>query len=146
MWMDNDGDRVRPEVVRMVTAIADALVVEAEKYTEELPRTVVATEVRHVQGVPVMVHDCVPHDPVSSQLRDEWNQEHPGEIIAMSVSHDRRDDGLALYRFDDDPRIDLHRLAGDPRVLYAHPGGFSTKTKERVAWDVVEELIVRAMM
>jgi hypothetical protein len=27
--MDNDGDRVRPEVVRMVTAIADALVAES---------------------------------------------------------------------------------------------------------------------
>jgi hypothetical protein len=125
MWMDNDGDQVRPEVVRMVTAIADALVAEAEQYIEELPRTAAATEVRHVQGIPVMVHDCTPHDPVSSQLRDEWHQAQPGEIVALSVSHDRRDDGLAQYRFDDDltSTCCVNAVDGDgPRVRWRCAG------------------------
>lgn len=62
----------------------------------------------------------------------------PGTIL--SITHDDRGDGWTLYRYDDAPLINFAKLSDDDRVLFAHPGGFIAKTKERLPLDEVIEL------
>lgn len=47
--------------------------------------------------------------------------------IACSIVPDDRGDGYALFRFDDDPRIDFAKLEGADQVIFAHKGGFIAK-------------------
>ena len=103
------------------------------------------TTVTRVQGVPVIFHDGPVSNAVSNYLRAEW-QEANGEVIAASVSSDPRPPhGVALYRFDDDVRIDLSRLDGDEWIAYAHNRGFIAKTKAPLDEGEVEDLIRRAL-
>jgi len=55
-----------------------------------------------------------------------------GQDIAASITRDDRGPGWALYRFDDDPRVDfflLKPLEGK-ELIFTHPGGFIAKTHE----------------
>lgn len=61
------------------------------------------------------------------------------------VSRDDRGPGLALFRRNDDPRVDFARLEGDSAVIFAHPGGFIAKTTEGAGWrPLVEKAITDA--
>ncbi len=52
--------------------------------------------------------------------------------IAVMCSHDNRGNGWAILRSNDFTEINLAPLANDPRIQFAHKGGFIAKTKERV--------------
>jgi len=61
------------------------------------------------------------------EVRDEnpmW------QAAPISISRDDRGPGWALYRFDDDPRVDFSRIDGHKDVVFAHQGGFIAKTVE----------------
>ena len=145
LWMATDGDQVPPFVVQAVTAIVDALVAEAEMFDDELARLRTCTDVRRVAGLPVLVHETVPYEPVSMRLRAEWEEEH-GEVIPVSVGYDSRGPGMALNRLDDDPRIDFVRISSDDRVAFAHGGGFVAKTKARRGGDAVVSVVEGAVV
>lgn len=67
-----------------------------------------------------------------------------GEAGGVLVSMDNRGTGLALFRRNDDPRVDFAVLDGDPAVTFAHKGGFIAKTKEPTGWrPLVEKAIVK---
>lgn len=61
--------------------------------------------------------------------------------IAVSVTPDPRGSGRTIYRFADHKRIDLSKAESDPRVLFAHKGGFILKTKPNIKLKDVYELI-----
>ena len=97
---------------------------ERRKWLEENARVRFA-------GVEILVVESTDTDGVSA-FRDA---EHPD--AAICVSHDDRDGGWSLYRFDDDPRVDFSLVAGDSRIKFAHTNGFIAKTKERLGLDEV---------
>jgi hypothetical protein len=68
------------------------------------------------------------------------------EDIAVSVLYDDRGEGLTLFRFDDDPRIDFSKLDGHERILFAHKGGFIAKTLKRVSQEEVVALVELAVV
>jgi hypothetical protein len=146
LWMDNDADgRIAPLIVRAITRIVDALVIEATLFGERLAECDARSELRHAAGLPVLFHDVVPYEPVSEHIRARLEADL-GETIPISIGHDSRGRGWALNRLDDDPRVDFHRIVDDPRVMFAHHGGFVAKTDERVSWDEVAELISKAVI
>ena len=67
---------------------------------------------------------------------------------AFSVVHDNRGPGWALYRYDDDERIDFSRLAGNESVAFAHNKGFMTKTltRDKVSLEDVLHLVGEAVV
>lgn len=69
-----------------------------------------------------------------------------GVTGGIRICHDDRGDGWALYRFDDDARVDFSRLGGHPDILFAHPGGFIAKTKERLDLSAVLALAEKAII
>lgn len=52
---------------------------------------------------------------------------------ACAVMRDSRGDGLTFLRCGDDPRLDFARCAGKGYCLFAHPGGFILKTRDKGA-------------
>lgn len=65
--------------------------------------------------------------------------------LGICISHDDRGAGWSLYRFNDHPQVDFSRVKDDPRVLFAHAGGFIAKTKERLPLSEVYALVRRAL-
>lgn len=92
-----------------------------------------------VQGVPGVVY--LARDVSAMNL---WREtKHPE--LAFSITIDERGEGLSLYRFNDDPRLDFSRLEGDPRMLFVHKGGFIAKTRQ-VDLREAQELVARALV
>ena len=50
----------------------------------------------------------------------------------VEVFNDDRGEGLGLYRLDDYPGIDFHRLHGRDDIVFAHEEGFIAKTKRKL--------------
>lgn len=80
-----------------------------------------------VKGLEVLVFETkeIKH---AQKLRDT---EYSNAVASISL--DDRGEGYTIYRFNDDPRIDLSRLEGNDDILFAHAGGFIAKTKTRKA-------------
>ena len=143
-WESAGSGQVDDDLVRMVTRFVTVLVEEARGFGDELLRAREKTEVRTIRGMEVLFHDCVTRDSVSEHLRREW-EAREGRSIAASVSRDpRQPHGWALYRIDDDPRVDFRRLRDDPDVHFAHAKGFVAKTKPGVDKEQLEPLLARA--
>lgn len=60
---------------------------------------------------------------------------------AISVSFDGRGEGWTLYRFDDHPNVDFLKIEEDDRIEFVANSGFIAKTKTRLDWIEVQELI-----
>ena len=141
LWGSGGEGQVADEVVQIVTRLTGAAAENALAFGEDLKVCRSITSVRRIDGVPVLFHEGSADNAVSDYLRDEWQDEN-NEVIALSVSVDpRAPHGLALYRFEDDPRVDLAKLDGDERISFAHPGGFIAKTVGPLGDVEVEELI-----
>ena len=64
----------------------------------------------------------------------------------IQISRDDRGSGWACLRYGDHPRVDLSCLAGDPAVLFAHPGGFKACTRERIPHGQLLDLLRGAIV
>lgn len=83
-------------------------------------------------------------DTSAMQLwRDELAEQ--GRVLGFSIMLDDRGEGLTLYRFNDDSRLDFARLAGNPAVSFAHAGGFIAKTRKMMRVDEALELVQGAV-
>lgn len=60
------------------------------------------------------------------------------------VSRDNRGPGLALFRREDDPKVDLSVLEGNEAVTFAHKGGFIAKTREGAEWAPLVRAAIKA--
>jgi hypothetical protein len=85
-----------------------------------------------------------------SAYRDDLYQESRGKVkLAVSITPDdrsesKRPSGWALFRFNDDPRIDFSKIGDRPEILFAHAGGFVAKTYDRLELPRLIELIEAA--
>lgn len=73
-----------------------------------------------------------------------WKARHAPHAV-VSILKDDRGDGLALYRYNDDSRVDFSRLQDVAAVKFAHKGGFIAKTHEVLPEKVVDALIFEAL-
>jgi len=64
--------------------------------------------------------------------------------FAVVASHDDRGPGWSCVQFDGNTTMDTRRVAKDPRVLFAHKGGFIMKTKDELSIEEVVKLICEA--
>lgn len=65
--------------------------------------------------------------------------------ISVMASHDNRGHGWAILRTSEGEKaFDFNRVANDPRIAFAHKGGFIAKTRERLQVSEVFELIKEA--
>lgn len=71
--------------------------------------------------------DPLPEDP-SLGLERFVDLRGLGQRVVGLVYPDRRSTGYGLSRFRDHPRLDFTRIAGAPRVHFAHARGFVAKT------------------
>ncbi|MHA2086164.1 MAG: MYG1 family protein [Candidatus Thorarchaeota archaeon] len=76
------------------------------------------------------------------EVREELDIFHN---IFIAITYDNRGNGWTLYRYDDCPQIDFYLLSDDPRILFAHKGGFIAKTKELLPVNEVLGLCRMAM-
>ncbi|MGC4116278.1 MAG: MYG1 family protein [Myxococcales bacterium] len=60
--------------------------------------------------------------------------------VAAIVYPDRRAGGYGMARFDDHPKLDFCRVAGEPDVHFTHPSGFLCKTSATSA-ERLQELL-----
>jgi hypothetical protein len=93
-------------------------------------------QVHHVLGVSLGVEVSVV-DEDSIEGMDALRRAE-GRECGVVCWHDDRGPGWACLRYDDDPRVDFATLAANGHVLFAHPGGFILKTRERL---VISELL-----
>ena len=98
-------------------------------------------EIVEVSGVSGYVLD----DPDTTGTQTWRRVRHPHLAFAVSRS-DRDGEGWALYRYDDDERIDFSRLNGREEVVFAHVGGFIAKTREGVTRDEALRLVRDAIV
>ena len=86
--------------------------------------------------------DPLPDDPSQGLERFIETRGLAGSVVGM-VYPDRRSTGYGLSRYRDNPRLDFTRIAGDPRVHFAHARGFVAKTS---ATEIAQlkALLVRA--
>ena len=146
LWGAGGAGRVAEETVAMVTHLVGTALEEARAFGEELARVEPLTRVHRLGGVAVVLHETIVSDAVSEHLRERL-QDADGEIIAASVSLDDREPfGWALYRFEDDPRVDLTRVRDDPRIAFAHKRGFIAKTREQLPLEQVWALMAAALV
>lgn len=117
---------------------------ERTRWAREMSRRLQAldaiTTITTVAGVPTLVVD-----DRSSFGVDEWLEQRGHEDVAIVVSKDDRGDGWALYRRNDDKRVDFSLLEGKSTVAFAHRGGFIAKTAEMPLGDALN-LCVAAVL
>lgn len=112
--------------------IGKELIDHAEKYGAAWDR-LEKCEAQNLRGYPVLIN---PSDDITAT--GDYMRER--KIVVM-CSHDNRGAGWAILRSNDFPKINLALLANDPRIAFAHKGGFIAKTKERVSVDTLFELL-----
>lgn len=119
----------------VMKALGKRLLDDATKLQADVERLQRQAQLVDVAGVTCMV---IPSKDTngSREFRKEF-----APTVAVSISHDDRGSGWALFRYDDDPRVDFSRLEGNPAVMFAHKGGFIAKTSSLLPLDEVLDLV-----
>lgn len=123
------------DVMRM---IGTDLISCAEKYGAAWDR-LESCERQNFRGHEVLIN---PSDDITAT--GDYSRE---KKISIMASFDNRGDGWAILRtVEGEKSFDFNRVANDPRIAFAHKGGFIAKTRERVAVGEVFDLIAKALV
>lgn len=72
-------------------------------------------------------------------------KENIKEDIVFSISNDDRGEGLTLYRFNDNPKIDYRLIKEEKGVTFVHHNGFIAKTKSK-DWEEAKVLVGKSIV
>jgi len=123
------------EAMRM---IGDELIDYAEKYGAAWAR-LESCERQNFRGHEILIN---PSDDITA-TGDFARQNQ----ISVMASHDNRGAGWSLLRMNEGEKaFDFSLVANDPRILFAHKGGFIAKTREYLAVGEVFDLIEKAIV
>lgn len=124
------SDPVGPEFLRELLYYGNSILKYAQKLHENYLRIKRDAEVVEVLGVRGLYYPEKEIDGLD-RLRDELST--PGDPIGFAIVKDDRGEGLTLYRFNDDRRLDFYRLASHTDdITFAHTGGFIAKTRHEL--------------
>jgi len=115
-----------PTLRRKVTiTLANELDLSRRLWHDMAPKV----QMREIAGLPVAdFTKCLAEEV--SRCSGAWAHLHRPACLLM---RDSRGEGYTLLRHADDPRLDFSRCAGKPYTLFAHPGGFTLKTRTKDA-------------
>lgn len=102
------------------------LVSQLEEMTTRLKELEMWSEIHEVRGLKVITHNFKENPALGIHLLNK--REKLG--LAASIIPDDRGDGWAIFRFGNNPRINLFVLERQPRIIFAHKGGFLAKTSK----------------
>lgn len=118
--------------------IGQELIDYAEKYGAAWER-LDGCERQNFRGHEVLIN---PSDDITAT--GDYSRE---KKISIMASHDNRGAGWAILRTNEgENNFDFNLIAGDPRIAFAHKGGFIAKTKDRLAVGEVIDLIEKAFI
>lgn len=118
--------------------IGHELINYAEKYSTAWER-LNGCERQNFRGHEVLIN---PSDDITAT--EDYARE---KKISIMASHDNRGAGWAILRKNEGEKaFDFNLVASDPRIVFAHKGGFIAKTRERVAVGELFELIEKAFI
>lgn len=135
-----------PWVRPCLTEMGTELLRKAKAYTEAVNRINNEPPVMH--EIPGRYGCIATYDDELSQVERQalaqyLDKTYPGGV-AVVASHDDRGPGWSCVQHNHNKTMDTTKLAKDPRVLFAHKGGFIMKTKEELSIEEVVDLIREA--
>jgi len=140
----SEGDGALPADLRQFLAGVGGNTIEyLDKQQAAITKLRDNADIVDVDGVKGIVY--LSKDTTGLQmLRDSKASE--GIEYAFSISLDDRGEGLALYRFNDDPRVNFAKLTGRANIIFAHPGGFIAKTGKGITTEMALQLVKECLV
>jgi hypothetical protein len=121
------------EDCQIMAVFGNQLLEETKEYASAYSRVSELVKVVEVDGLECFVVAEALTPMLSGVLHRYRELVHPGVAVSITKS-DREGESWALYRYDDDPRVDFSRCSGD-QVVFAHVGGFMAKLSVGVGED-----------
>jgi len=124
---------------RLMQGIGASMIGYAKRAKVAYDEALASVKVCTINGMQVLLWESeIPEQ--AQAVRDDHYPE-----AAISLSHDNRGKGWALYRYGDHPNIDFSVLEGHEAVFFAHKAGFIAKTHKRLDLADLEALCIQAM-
>lgn len=117
---------------QLLEQLGKSLIDQVKTITERWRHFDATTKIETIKGIAVGLFDTTGSTGIESWI------ENRHVICNCVVSNDDRGNGLALFRRNDDQRIDFSRCEGMPNVEFAHSGGFVAKIKDGNWKPVIE--------
>jgi len=137
-----DG-RLPKDLCQFLAGVGAHTLEEMDKTAKTLARLHDNIDIIDVDGVKGIVY--LSKDTTGLQmLRDSKAAE--GIEYAFCISLDDRGEGLSLYRFNDDPRVNFAKLTGRANIIFAHPGGFIAKTGKGITTEMALQLVKECLV
>ena len=132
-WWEEANGRVPVDgaLVRRLKAQGEKVLATAQKFKDFCQ---MADQWDHPEFDGVKVMDFTWASPGDALDFGDAYARSRGITGGVLVSRDNRGPGLALFRREDDPRVDFSVLEGNEAVTFAHKGGFIAKTVEGAEW------------
>jgi len=134
------GSEVNEAVLEILAGLGKRILAKAKEYVSIIEDLKSKVKIMDIAGVQALVLE----QSGTKGLQDLRDDLFPQ--AGISILHDDRGDGWILYRFNDDRRVDFSLLGEDPRVLFAHKGGFIAKTLHRLPLNEVVELAAKGVI
>ena len=128
-----------PLLVQQLMAMFGRSMLETANRLRERIRFWASSDIRRIKGHLVLIGETDESEG-SQEFRDQMDTP-----AVACISFDSRGEGWRLYRFNDNPIVDFRRIQDDPRIKFAHKGGFIAKTSERIPLEEVLELMESAI-
>ena len=122
--------------------IGKSIVNYLPKFQDRWDKLTAGAYFRKINGVDV-IYAMVDRDDPSLALSEFRAIVMPS--AGASVILDNRGPGIALYRFDDHPKVDFRRIKGEPGIEFVHPNGFIAKTSQMLDSQAVDALLEKSI-
>ena len=137
-WDDEDAD---PDpLFTTMREIGRELIAKAEELAKNCIALDADIQVFILDGLYVIQTECPNLDGLDVVLARR------GIKPAIRVTCDMRGEGWALYRYNDNPRIDFSQLANHADVGFAHNGGFYATTTSKLEINGLQSLLKAAII
>lgn len=143
-WEEDHGaGMVDPALCARLLRQGKKILEASDKFLEFCRKADAENCLQELDGVSVLVTDPWFTAEESLAYADAY-MASKGVNGGIVVSRDNRGPGLALFRRNDDPRVNFSGLEGNEAVTFAHKGGFIAKTREGVEWAPLVKAAIKA--
>lgn len=116
-------DTVDAVTIRRMAEFGEDLLDYTKQYADDYNRVKEMVTVQSIDGLPAFVIDREASGTTNGVLARYRSLEHPDVVMSVARSPDK-EASWALYRYDDDHRVDFRVVDDDPRVKFVHSSGF----------------------
>jgi len=134
---------VGSDLYTMLSMIGEQLVKNAEEWYKGMESLKEEINFIWLNGVDVLIVEKGLSNSDMGVVSYIQKTQYPN--AGAMVSYDNRGEGWSLYRFNDHPKVDFSKIVNEEEVLFAHPGGFIAKTKERLSMEDLNRLLFKSI-